>query len=97
MSKAIIWQYNDFIQSRKEKLVKMLIIEIIFLKTKVKKIQNSDEIYHLQIALEKLDYLLIRLKKNSSDIKEEDFDKIIMLIYQIFKDITDNLENKVKV
>lgn len=92
MSKAIIWQYNEFIQSRKKKLINMLISEIIFLKTRFERTKNKDEMYHLKKALDKLDYLLNKLKNNSSDIPEEDFDKIIMIIYQIFKDIADNLE-----
>jgi len=92
MSKSIIWQYNEFIESRKEKLVSMLISEIIFLKTRFKNPKNTNEIYHLKNALDKLEYLLNKLKKYSSDIPEEDFDKIIMMIYKIFKEIVDNLE-----
>ncbi len=92
MSKAIFWQYNGFIQSRKEKLVNMLISEIIFLKTNIKKAGNRIEIKELKIALDKLEYLLNKLKKFSSDIPETDFDKIIMLIYGIFKNIAEKLE-----
>ena len=95
MSKSIIWQYNEFIESRKEKLVSMLISEIIFLKTRFKNPKNTNEIYHLKNALDKLEYLLNKLKKYSSDIPEEDFDKIIMMIYKIFKEIVDNLEGVV--
>ena len=76
MSKAIFWLYNEFIQSRKNKLVNMLISEIIFLKTRVKRAKNNDEINYLKKALDKLDYLLNKLKKYSSDMSEEDFDKI---------------------
>jgi len=96
MSKAIFWQYNEFIQSRKEKLVNMLISEIIFLKTPVKRANNKDEISYLKNALDKLDYLLNKLKNNSSDMSEEDFDKIIMIIYKIFKEIADNLEGDIR-
>jgi len=96
MSKAIFWQYNEFIQSRKEKLVNMLISEIIFLKTPVKRANNKDEISYLKNALDKLDYLLNKLKNNSSDMSEEDFDKIIMIIYKIFKEIADNLEGGIR-
>lgn len=92
MSKAIIWQYNEFIQSRKEKLVNMLISEIIFLKTRFKRAKNRDEISYLRNALDKLDYLLNKLKENSSEMPEEDFDKILMLIYRIFKEIANKLE-----
>jgi len=96
MSKAIFWQYNQLVESRKEKLANMLISEIIFLKTRVKRANNKDEISYLKNALDKLDYLLNKLKNNSSDMPEGDFDKIIMLIYQIFKDVADNLEENIK-
>ncbi len=92
MSKAIIWQYNDFIQSRKDKLTNMLISEIIFLKTKLKKPQNIGKINHLKYGLDKLEYLLNKLKIYGSNMPEKDFDKILMFIYQIFKDIALNLE-----
>jgi len=92
VSKTIVWQYNEFIQSRKEKLVRMLISEIIFLKTRFERANNKKEISYLKKALDKLEFLLIKLKIYSSDIPEEDFDKVIMLIYRIFKEIADNLE-----
>jgi len=96
MSKTIVLPYNVFVESRKDKLVNMLISEIIFLKTRVKRANNKDEISYLKNALDKLDYLLNKLKNNSSDMPEGDFDKIIMLIYQIFKDVADNLEENIK-
>ena len=97
MSKATFWQYNEFIQSRKDKLVKMLISEIIFLKTRVKRAKNNDGMNYLKKALDKLDYLLNKLKKYSSDMSEEDFDKIVMIIYKIFKEIAANLEGEISV
>ncbi|MCK4381510.1 MAG: hypothetical protein KAW51_10260 [Candidatus Lokiarchaeota archaeon] len=92
MSKTILWQYNKFVQSRKEKLVSMLISEIIFLKTRFKRAKNRNEILYLKNALDKLDYLLNKLKDNSSEMPEEDFDKILMMIYHIFKNIANKLE-----
>jgi len=97
MSKAIFWQYNEFIQSRKEKLVSMLISEIIFLKTRFNKANNRVQMKYLEKALDKLDYLLNKLKTDSSDMPEEDFDKIIMIIYKIFKEIVDNIEGEIRV
>jgi len=97
MSKAIFWQYNEFIQSRKEKLVNMLISEIIFLKTRFNKTNNVAQMNYLAKAIDKLDYLLNKLKKDSSKVPEEDFDKIILIIYKIFKDIVDNLEGEIRV
>ena len=70
----------------------MLISEIIFLKTKLKKSNDEGKINFLKYGLDKLDYLLNKLKKYGSDMPEKDFDKILMFIYQIFKDIALNLE-----
>ncbi|MFW9901984.1 MAG: hypothetical protein ACFFDY_11995 [Candidatus Thorarchaeota archaeon] len=92
MSKTILGQYTDFVQSRKDKLVNMLISEIIFLKTRFKSAENKEEISYLKIALDKLDYLLNKLKENSLEIPEKDFDKITMMIYHIFKEIAIKLE-----
>ncbi|MFX1346126.1 MAG: hypothetical protein ACFFAI_13525 [Promethearchaeota archaeon] len=92
MSKVLIWQYDDFIQSRKEKLSNMLISEIIFLKFNLNKNRNLDEINHLKYGLDKLEYLLNKLKKYGSDMPEKDFDQILLYIYQIFRDIAVNLE-----
>ena len=92
MSKSIKWQYNEFIQSRKDKLINMLISEIIFLKTKLRSAKNNEEISYLKIALDKLNYLLNKLKENSIEIAEKDFENVIMMIYHIFKEIAIKLE-----
>lgn len=92
MSKAVIWQNNGFILSRKEKLTNMLISEIIFLKAKLKNSKDVGEINHLKYGLDKLEYLLNNLKVYGLDMPEKDFDKILMLIYHIFKDIALHLE-----
>ncbi|MHA2008769.1 MAG: hypothetical protein ACXABO_20360 [Promethearchaeota archaeon] len=92
MSKAVIWRYDNFIQSRKEKLTNMLLSEIIFLKTKLNNTNDSNEENYLKYGLDKLEYLLNKLEKYSQDIPETDFDKIILFIYQIFKDLAQSLE-----
>ncbi|MFW9877549.1 MAG: hypothetical protein ACFFG0_31055 [Candidatus Thorarchaeota archaeon] len=92
MSKSSIWQYNDFIQSRKEKLTNMFISEIIFLRDKLNRGKNLGEVNHLQYGLDKLEYILNKLRIYGSDMPEKDFDKILLFIYQIFKDIALNLE-----
>jgi len=70
----------------------MLISEIIFLKTKLKKSNDAGKINPLKYGLDKLEYLLNKLKIYGSNMPEKDFDKILMFIYQIFKDIALNLE-----
>jgi len=73
----------------------MLISEIIFLKARFERTNNKEEVNFLKNALDKLEYLSNKLKKYSIDMSEEDFDKIIMLIYHIFKEIADNIERKI--
>ena len=92
MSKTILWQYKDFIQLRKDILINMLISEIIFLKTRFKSAKNKKEISYLEKGLDKLDYLLNRVKENSAEVSERDFNKILMMIYHIFKEIAIKLE-----
>ncbi len=92
MSKIVLWSYDNIIQLRKVKMVKMLLSEIIFLKTRFERTRNKQEISYLKNGLDKLEFLLNKLENNNSNISEKDFDRIIMLIYHIFREITHNLE-----
>lgn len=92
MSKIIKWQYDDFFQDRRAKLINILLSEVIFLKTHLIRSESNSEKYYIQEALEKLEYLLEILKNNETCLSDADFDKIINLIYQIFQDITKKLE-----
>lgn len=94
MSKVIKWKYNDFYgnQLRREKLVNMLLSEIIFLKNQVNKYNSEKQNIHIKNGLIKLEYLLNILKNSDSELDDSDFDKIIAFIYEIFKCIIENLE-----
>jgi hypothetical protein len=92
MSKIIKWQYDDFFQDRRFKLINILLSEVIFLKTHLKRSKCASEKYYIREALEKLEYLLEILKKNETCLSDADFDKIINFIYQIFQDIAKKLE-----
>ena len=92
MSKVIKWQYPDFFEPRREKLVNLLLSEIIFLKSHLKKLTLNEEVRFIKIALDKLDYLLNTLKNNDTDLSDKDFDKVVLIIYQIFKEIVNKLE-----
>ena len=91
MSKVIKWQYSDFFEPRRDKLVNILLSEIIFLKSNIKKSNISEKNQCLEIALDKLEYLLDTLKKSDIDLSDKDFDKVIMIIYHVFEEITDKL------
>ncbi|MFX1411378.1 MAG: hypothetical protein ACFFA6_13590 [Promethearchaeota archaeon] len=92
MSKVIKWQHADFFQSRREKLINMLLSEIIFLKSHIDKSKLENEQQYLKIAANKLEYVLNLLKNFETDLSDKDFDKIVKLIYEIFKEIVDNLK-----
>ena len=91
MSKVIKWQYSDFFEPRRDKLVNILLSEIIFLKSHIKKSNIGKKNQYLEIALDKLEYLLSTLKKSDIDLSDKDFDKVVMIIYQVFKEITNKL------
>ncbi|MFX0033891.1 MAG: hypothetical protein ACFE8E_12780 [Candidatus Hodarchaeota archaeon] len=94
MSKVTKWKYNDFFgnQLRREKLINILLCEIIFIKTQIKKYNLDDKENNINEALKKLEYLLNVLKNNDTILSDTDFDKIIMFIHEIFKDIVETLE-----
>jgi len=96
MSKVDKWKYNDFFgdQLRREKLVNILLSEIIFLKKQIKTYKLNDHQNCIKTALGKLEYLLEILKNNETCLSDDDFDKIINFIYQIFNNIAKELEKK---
>ena len=96
MSKIIKWKYHDFFsnQLRREKLINMLLCEIIFLKKEIYKYKLNDPENHIEPGLKKLEYLLNILKNNDSELSDSDFDKIIRFIYETFKNIIESLEKK---
>jgi hypothetical protein len=92
MSKVIKWQYSDFFEPRREKLVNLLLSEIIFLKSHMKKLSLNEKTEGIEIALNKLDYLLNALKNNDTELSDKDFDKVVQIIYHIFQEIINKLE-----
>jgi len=92
VSKILKWQYSDFLESRRDKLVNLLLSEIIFLKSRSTKIKKYNSKICFDDALKKLEYTLNMLKNNDTELKDKDFDKIIILVYNIIRDITENLE-----
>ena len=92
MSKVLKWQYSDLFEPRREKLVNLLLSEIIFLKSHLKKLTSSEKAGSIEIALNKLDYLLNTLKNSDTELSDKDFDKVVLIIYQVFQEIVNKLE-----
>ncbi|NHJ21494.1 MAG: hypothetical protein EAX91_11160 [Candidatus Lokiarchaeota archaeon] len=92
MSKVTKWQYSDLFEPRREKLVNLLLSEIIFLKSELKKASITEETKSLKNALNKLNYILNTLKNNDTELSDEDFDKVILIIYHVFQEIVNKLQ-----
>lgn len=67
----------------------MLLSEILFLKNKSRNYKDRE---FIKIALKKLEYLLNIIRDNETDLSEKDFNKIILIIYKIFREITEEIE-----
>ncbi|MFX1356150.1 MAG: hypothetical protein ACFFA8_02615 [Promethearchaeota archaeon] len=92
MSKVTKWQYNDIFEPRREKLINMLLCEIIFLKSQLKQSKSKNQEYYLNTALIKLEFVLKDLKNSEKDISDMEFDRIIKVVYEVFKEIVINIE-----
>lgn len=89
MSKVINWQENYSFQSRKEKIANIIINEIIFLKHKSR--ANEDQAF-IELALNRLEYLVNAIKSKEIDLNEKDYNHIILIFYNIFRDITESID-----
>lgn len=97
MSKVEKWQLSDFYQSRREKIVSLLLGEIIFLKSHINQIHSVNQRYQFQKGLEKIDYILGLLNKTEEEMPEDTFDKLINLVYNILKEIVIELEKELEI
>ncbi|MCJ7647900.1 MAG: hypothetical protein MUP85_04755 [Candidatus Lokiarchaeota archaeon] len=97
MSKVEKWQLSDFYQSRREKIIGLLLGEIIFLKSHIKQIHSVSQQSQFEMGLEKIDYILGLLKKTEEELPEESFDSIISLVYNIMKEIVIELEKELEI
>ena len=97
MSKVEKWQLSDFYQSRREKIIGLLLGEIIFLKSHIKQIHSVSQQCQFETGLEKIDYILGLLKKTEEELPEDTFDKLISLVYIILKEIVIELEKELEI
>ena len=97
MSKVEKWQLSDFYQSRREKIISLLLGEIIFLKSHIKQIHSVNQQCQFEAGLEKIDYILGLLKKTEEELPEDTFDKLINLVYNILKEIVIELEKELEI
>lgn len=97
MSKVQKWEFSDFFASRRDKLVNLLLSEIIFLKSRVKGLSSKEQQDSCSLALEKLNYILDTIKRSEQEIDEQEFDFIINLVHNIIKVIISEIEKELKI
>jgi len=97
LSKVEKWQLCDLYQSRREKIISLLLSETIFLKSHIKQINSVNQQCKFNIALEKIDYVLGLLRKSEEELPEDTFDKLISLVYNILKEIVIELEKELEI
>lgn len=97
MSKVEKWQFSDFYQSRREKIISLLLGEIIFLKSHISQINSVNQRCQFEMGLEKIDYILGLLSNSEEDMAEDTFDKLINLVYNILKEIVIELEKELQI
>ena len=97
MSKIQKWEFFDFFSSRRDKLVNLLLSEIIFLKSRVKCLSSIEQRDLCNLALEKLNYILDSIKRSEREIDEQEFDFIINLVHNILKVIISEIEKDLKI
>ena len=97
MSKVQKWGFSDFFVSRREKLINLLLSEIIFLKSRVKCLSSKEQQDLCNLALEKLNYIMDTIKRSEKEINEQEFDFIINLVHNILKVIISEIEKDLKI
>ena len=92
MSKVQRWEFSDFFSSRRDKLINLLLSEIIFLKSRLKFLNSKGLRDSCNLALEKLNYILDSIKGSEKEIDEQEFDFIINLVHNVLKVIISEIE-----
>ena len=85
MSQLYKWQFKDFFQNDREKLIQLLISEIVFLNYCINKAKKKKERKIIKKASRKLEKMLITQQGQLDVILlEEDYKDLILIIIQAF-------------
>jgi hypothetical protein len=93
LSELYRWQFKDFFQNDRKKLIQLLISEIIFLNHCLNNAKKKKERKIIKKGLKKLEVLLNEQNGQiSSFISEDDYKYIMSIIFQIFSEIIKKLK-----
>ena len=92
MSQLYKWQFKDFFQNNREKVIQLLISEIILLNHCLNKAKTRKERKIINKACNKLKKLLIAQQGQLDvNLSEEDYKTVILIIIQAFNKVVNNL------
>ncbi|MHA1256814.1 MAG: hypothetical protein ACTSPS_14575 [Promethearchaeota archaeon] len=95
MSEVKKWHYMDWIPKR-EKLMKLLFGEMVFLKRCLTKTSCKCEKQIIRIACGKVEYLLNKVDRMELDLTEREYNEKISRVYYVIKEIIEGLDEKAK-
>jgi len=92
MSQLYKWEFKDFFQNGREKIIQLLISEIIFLNHCLNKAKKRKERKIINKACRKLEKLLITQEGQLDvNLSEEEYKDIILIIIQAFNKVINKL------
>ena len=92
MSQLYKWQFKDFFQNDREKVIQLLLSEIVFLNHCLNKAKKRKERKIIKEACETLEKLLIAQQGQLDvNLSEEDYKIVILIIIQAFNKVVNKL------
>jgi len=92
MSQLYKWQFKDFFQNDREKVIQCLISEIVFLNHCLNKAKKRKERKIIKKTCKKLEKLLIAQQGQLDvNLSEGDYKNVILIIIQAFNNVVNKL------
>lgn len=92
MSQLYKWQFKEFFNNGREKVIQLLLSEIVFLNHCLNKAKKRKEKKIIKEACETLENLLIAQQRQFYiNLSEEDYKNIILIIIQVFNKVVNKI------
>ena len=92
MSQLYKWQFKEFFNNGREKIIQLLLSEIVFLNHCLNKAKKRKEKKIIKEAFETLEQLLIAQQRQFYvSLLEEDYKNIILIIIQVFNKVVNQI------
>jgi hypothetical protein len=92
MSEIMNWEFKVLFSNNREKIIQLLISELIFLEECFKKARNKKERDIIKNTHKKIEEILIAQQKNVDNIlSEKDYENLITRIYHLLNNIVERI------